>query len=157
MLSQRSLKLFLFLFTQFFFLLNGSDLHYCFLTDPFFLLYHLMYSRSLLVYFFIYVCFFSGASYIFLLFKKLISLNASILLLNSLIIFTIITLNSFSARLPISRSLSSSCVCVCVCVLIFIYLVALALSCRLQNLWSSFQHADSLVAACKLLVVASGI
>ena len=41
----------------------------------FFLLYHLMYSRFLLVYFFIYVFFFSGGSYIFLLFViKLISL-----------------------------------------------------------------------------------
>ena len=116
-----------------------------------------MYSRFLLVYFFIYVFFFSGGSYIFLLFvKKLISFDASILLLNSLIIFTIITLNSFSGRLPISRSLSSSCVCVSVCVLIFICLFALAFSCRLQNLWSSFQHADSLVAACKLLVVDLG-
>ena len=131
----RCLMSYFFSLNFFFFLFNGSDLHYCFPADPFFLLYHLMYSRFLLVYFFTYVFFFSGASYIFLLFvKKLISLDASILLLNSLIIFTIITLNSFSARLPISRSLSSSCVCVCVCVLIFNYLVALALSCRLQNL-----------------------
>ena len=113
MLSQRSLKLSLILFTQFFFLFSGSDLHYCFPADSFFS------SISFNVFQIPYSVFFHLCVFLFwwflyfltLCYKANFSLDACILLLNSLITFTIITLNSFSGSLPISRSLSSSCVC----------------------------------------------
>ena len=112
MLSQRSLKLSSFLFTLFSFFCSvsvisttlSSSLPNCFS--------HIIYCWFFLMYFYLIYCVLDLCLVLLYIFSLLKTSNFSlcsfILLLSSLNIFMIITLNSLLGRLPVSTSLSSS-------------------------------------------------
>ena len=116
MLSQKSLRLSSFVFILFFCILfHSSDFHHSVLQvtylfclsystiGAFWCIFHFRHGIVRLCLFFSFSRSFKNISCIFLIL-------AFILFLRSLIIFTIIILNSFSGRLPISSSLSCSSV-----------------------------------------------
>ena len=119
-LSQRSLKLPLFFSFFFFIPFHGSDFHH----SVFSTLIHSSASFSLLlirstIFLISVIVFFNSVWLLFIFSDSLLksfynfSLCAFILFLSYWITFTIIILNSFSGRSPISTSLSCSCVLSC--------------------------------------------
>ena len=116
MLSQRSLTVLSSFQSVFFILLLGSYFKHsvCQLTYSFFCFSYSAIASFKCIYHFSYcvvhLCLFFSSSRSLLNISFIFSMNASILFQRFWIIFTIITLNSFSGRLPISSSFIWSCI-----------------------------------------------